>query len=89
MTRILGTITAVILGLIALCGGLVVMAGGALTLLEGKGLAGITAWAATRFTGRQVAIEGPVTIDWGHADDPDGIRFIGGQSQLGQLSRSS
>ena len=47
MTRILGMVTAVILGLVALCGSLVVMAGSALTLLEGKGLAGITAWAAT------------------------------------------
>ena len=65
MTRILGTVTAVILGLAALCGGLVVMAGSALTLLEGEGLAGITAWAATKFTGRQVAIDGPVTIEWG------------------------
>jgi uncharacterized protein involved in outer membrane biogenesis len=65
MTRIFGTVTAVILGLIALCGGLVVMAGGALTLMEGKRLADITAWAATRLAGRQVAIEGPVTIDWG------------------------
>lgn len=65
MTRIFGMVTAVILGLIALCGGLVVMAGGALTLMEGKRLAGVTAWAATRFAGRQVAIEGPVTIDWG------------------------
>ena len=65
MTRILGTVTAVILGLIALCGGLVVMAGGALTLMEGKRLAGVTAWAATKFAGRQVTIEGPVTLDWG------------------------
>ncbi|UEM18598.1 AsmA family protein [Skermanella mucosa] len=65
MARILGTITAVILGLAALCAGLVVMAGSAITLLEGERLGGVTGWAATKVAGRQVVVGGPVTIDWG------------------------
>lgn len=64
MARILGTITAVILGS-ALCAGLVVMAGSAITLLEGERLGGVTGWAATKVAGRQVVVGGPVTIDWG------------------------
>ncbi|WP_158044816.1 AsmA family protein [Skermanella pratensis] len=65
MARMLGTITAVILGLAALCAGLVVMAGSAITFLEGERLAGVAGWAATKVAGREVVVGGPVTIDWG------------------------
>ncbi|UEM01839.1 AsmA family protein [Skermanella rosea] len=65
MARMLGTITAVILGLASLCAGLVVMAGSAITFLEGERLAAVAGWAATKVAGREVVVGGPVTIDWG------------------------